>query len=123
MREWGLEASVLTQMCGEDGSSVTRFLVCTLMCKEMVPHLLSKTLATGQTLQEAAKAQPGQDAQVCMCAFSLPSSAEHLFGVPAASREESPEPACLGLLSLCRFLRVLLMLLSVSLAMWGTGSL
>lgn len=55
MREGGLETSALTQMRGEDGTSVTHFLVCTLMCKELVPHVLSKTLAAGQTLQEAGE--------------------------------------------------------------------
>lgn len=31
-------------------TSITHFLVCTLMGKEMVPRFLTKMLATGQTL-------------------------------------------------------------------------
>lgn len=38
-----------------DVTNITRFLVCTLMGKEMVPRLPTKTLATGHTLRGPGK--------------------------------------------------------------------
>lgn len=75
----------------EDVTSVTH-LVCTLMWKERCPCLLTRTLATGQTLQELGKgsALAGSTGMCSMCAFTPPSGAEHLLGVLAANREESP---------------------------------